>query len=123
MRSLKWLAIFIVLTTPALLSDRALPTPASVFGFEPGADNKLATYDQTVSYFKQVDAASDRVRLVEAGTSTQGRHRPTSGDSTGCARSHGGSRIQTACRTTRRGAWRVRANRSSTSTADCTRQR
>ena len=73
MRSLKWLAIFIVLTTPALLSDRALPTPASVFGFEPGADNKLATYDQTVSYFKQVDAASDRVRLVEAGTSTQGR--------------------------------------------------
>ena len=61
------------LLTAALPAQRRLPTPASVFGFEPGADNKLATYDQVVDYFKKVDAASDRVKLVEAGTSTQGR--------------------------------------------------
>jgi hypothetical protein len=56
-----------------LPAQRGLPRPVAVFGFEPGADNKLATYDQVVDYFKQVDAASENVRLVEAGTSTQGR--------------------------------------------------
>ena len=44
-----------------------------MFGFAPGADLKLATYDQVLTYFRQVDAASDRVRLVEAGTTSQGR--------------------------------------------------
>jgi hypothetical protein len=63
----------ILVLTVALPAQRRLPTPASVFGFEPGADDKLATYDQVVSYFKKVDAASDNVTLVEAGTSTQGR--------------------------------------------------
>ena len=64
------LALALTITLPA---QRRLPAPASVFGFEPGADNKLATYDQVVDYFKKVDAASDHVKLVEAGTSTQGR--------------------------------------------------
>jgi hypothetical protein len=50
-----------------------IPTPESVFGFAPGAEHKLATYDQTIDYFKKLDAASDRMTLVEAGTSTQGR--------------------------------------------------
>jgi len=59
--------------TAVLPAQRGLPKPAAVFGFEPGADNKLATYDQVVDYFKRVDAASDNVRLVEAGTSSQGR--------------------------------------------------
>jgi hypothetical protein len=56
-----------------LPAQRRVPPPASVFGFEPGADDKLATYDQVVAYFKQADAASGNVTLVEAGTSTQGR--------------------------------------------------
>ena len=64
------LALTLSISLPA---QRRLPAPASVFGFEPGADNKLATYDQVVDYFKRVDAASDHVKLVEAGTSTQGR--------------------------------------------------
>ena len=70
----------LLLRCPRLLADRrsaraapAIPTPAVVFGFEPGADYKLANYDQVVEYFQKVDAASDRVRLVEAGRSTQGR--------------------------------------------------
>jgi hypothetical protein len=61
------------LSTVVVPAQRRLPTPASVFGFEPGADNKLATYDQVVDYFKKVDAASEHVKLIEAGTSTQGR--------------------------------------------------
>ena len=72
-RTLFSLVALVSLLTVALPAQRRLPAPASVFGFEPGADNKLATYDQVVDYFKKVDAASDHVKLVEAGTSTQGR--------------------------------------------------
>jgi hypothetical protein len=51
----------------------AIPAPESVFGFKPGADNKLATYDQTIAYLKKLTAASRSIRLVEAGKTTQGR--------------------------------------------------
>ncbi len=50
-----------------------IPTPESVFGFAPGGDRKLANYEQVVEYYRRVDAASDRVRLAEAGRSFQGR--------------------------------------------------
>jgi hypothetical protein len=50
-----------------------IPTPESVFGFKPGADMKLATYDQTVAYLKQLAAASRHVLLMEAGRTSQGR--------------------------------------------------
>src|SRR5262245_8548581 len=51
----------------------ALPTPESVLGFKPGADYKLATYEDAVNYFRRLDAASDRMTVVEAGKSTHGR--------------------------------------------------
>ena len=52
----------------------ALPTPASVFGFEPGADNKLATYDQSVTYFSLLaEAASKNMVIRQAGKTSQGR--------------------------------------------------
>src|SRR5262245_40893442 len=75
MRPFTRLVITIALVVPVALTaqSRQIPSPESVFGFAPGADQKLATYDQVLSYFKQVDSASDRVRLVEAGTTTQGR--------------------------------------------------
>ena len=75
MRTISRLAIVLVLTVPIALvaQSRPIPSPESVFGFAPGADLKLATYDQVLAYFKQVDAVSDRVRLVEAGTTSQGR--------------------------------------------------
>lgn len=52
----------------------ALPTPASVFGFEPGADNKLATYDQSVTYFNLLaEAAPGNMVVQQAGKTTLGR--------------------------------------------------
>jgi hypothetical protein len=56
-----------------VLGDSRVPTPESVLGFRPGADYKLATYDQEVDYFKKIAAASRRVKIVDAGTTTQGR--------------------------------------------------
>jgi hypothetical protein len=51
----------------------AIPAPESVFGFTAGADYKLATYDQSIEYFKKLAAASRYVRLLEAGKTSQGR--------------------------------------------------
>ena len=64
----------LVLTASTQAADnRRVPTPESVLGFRPGADYKLATYDQSVAYFKKVAAATKYVRLLEAGTTSQGR--------------------------------------------------
>ncbi len=57
----------------ALVGEGRVPTPESVFGFRPGADYKLATYDQSIEYFKKVAAGSKYVKLVEAGKTSQGR--------------------------------------------------
>jgi hypothetical protein len=50
-----------------------LPHPRDVFGFEPGADHSLARNEQIVEYFRALDAASDRVHVVEIGRSVQDR--------------------------------------------------
>jgi ribosomal protein S18 acetylase RimI-like enzyme len=59
--------------SPLAESRSSIPTPASVFGFEPGADYKLATYDQSIEYFRRLAASSKYIRLVEAGKTSQGR--------------------------------------------------
>jgi hypothetical protein len=72
---------FVAVLTAVLLSaapeaqSRAssVPAPESVFGFAPGADYKLATYDQSIAYFKKLSAASRYIKLYEAGKTTQGR--------------------------------------------------
>src|SRR5262245_40178482 len=71
MRSRARVLFLLLLAAP--LAAASLPTPESVLGFKPGADYKLATYDQSVDYFKKVAAASKYVKLLEAGKTTQGR--------------------------------------------------
>ena len=68
-------AVFVLVAGSAGVRTQtpAVPTPESSFGFRPGADYKLATYEDVVAYFQKLDAASDRMTMVEAGTSTQGR--------------------------------------------------
>ena len=50
-----------------------IPAPKDVLGFTPGDDRKLASWAQTVEYFKKLDAASDRVMFQEIGKTTMGR--------------------------------------------------
>lgn len=50
-----------------------LPTPESVLGFKVGADFKLATYEESIDYFKRLASASDRVKLLEVGKTSEGR--------------------------------------------------
>jgi hypothetical protein len=67
------LFVLYVSLVAGVLPPQSVPTPVSVFGFEPGAENQLATYEQVVEYFRRVAAASDRVELVDAGETSQGR--------------------------------------------------
>ena len=66
-------ALIVLIPTLALSGAGNVPTPESVFGFKPGADYKLATYEQSIEYFKKLAASSEYITLMEAGKTTQGR--------------------------------------------------
>ncbi len=59
-------------TTPSF-PQSAIPTPESVLGSRVGADFFLATYEESMAYFQQLAAASDRIQLVEVGRTSEGR--------------------------------------------------
>ena len=73
MRTRGLLFLFLLAAPLAIRAANGIPTPESVFGFVPGADYKLATYDQAVAYFKKVASESKYMRIVEAGPTSQGR--------------------------------------------------
>ena len=50
-----------------------IPTPESVLGFRVGDDFKLASYDQSMEYFRALAAVSDRVELRQVGRTSEGR--------------------------------------------------
>ena len=49
------------------------PTPISVIGFEPCDDYALATYEQIAEYLRALDASSERIQLVDIGSTAEGR--------------------------------------------------
>ncbi|NQW04247.1 MAG: peptidase M14 family protein [Acidobacteria bacterium] len=51
----------------------ALQTPEQFFGFQMGADRKLAGWDKLHEYYQLLASTSDRVKLVELGKSSEGR--------------------------------------------------
>ncbi|HJR06675.1 MAG TPA: M14 metallopeptidase family protein [Pyrinomonadaceae bacterium] len=58
---------------PATRTTGAPPTPASVLGFKPGDDRRLADWRQITNYFTRLDAASERIQLRTLGQTTLGR--------------------------------------------------
>ena len=69
----KWMLAAVVATQVVVQAAAPIPTPASVIGFKPGTDDRLATYDQSIAYLQTLAAASKYVRLVDAGRTSQGR--------------------------------------------------
>ncbi len=49
-----------------------IPTPESFFGFQMGADRKLARWDKLVEYYNLLGQQSPRLRVVNMGPSTLG---------------------------------------------------
>ena len=66
-----------LLVTPAFVfapsAQAQVPAPEDVFGFAPGADYKLASYDQQLDFYDQLAAGSDRVEMTQIGSSVMGR--------------------------------------------------
>src|SRR4029079_10486178 len=50
-----------------------IPAPQEILGFVPGDDRKLASWDQVIRYFEELDKASDRVKFETLGQSTMGK--------------------------------------------------
>jgi hypothetical protein len=64
----------LVLTVLGLMAQSTTFTkPSDFFGFEPGSDRNLFTYEQLMEYMEKIDAESDRIKLEEIGTSPMGK--------------------------------------------------
>ncbi len=63
----------LLLALCSLTLAAAPPSPREHFGFDPGDDYRLAGYEQIIAYFRKLAATSDRIRLVEFGSSSEGR--------------------------------------------------
>lgn len=50
-----------------------IPKPEETFGFEVGADYKLARYDQMLEYYDKLVASSERIQMIDIGRSVQGK--------------------------------------------------
>jgi hypothetical protein len=51
----------------------ALPSPEQFFGFQMGADRKLANWDKLQEYYQLLAKSSNKMKLVELGKSSEGR--------------------------------------------------
>ncbi len=47
-------------------------SPEQYFGFQMGADRKIARWDKIVEYFCQLERESDRIKVINMGPSTEG---------------------------------------------------
>jgi hypothetical protein len=72
MRRLQAAVLLCAFSAAPAAAQRAVPTPASVLGFEPGTERRLVEWDSLVRYYRVLDAASDRVRVRVLGRSTNG---------------------------------------------------
>ncbi len=56
-----------------MAQNGSFTAPQDFFGFEPGSDRNLFTYEQLITYLQELDEQSDRIRLEEIGTSPMGK--------------------------------------------------
>ncbi|MBY0488616.1 MAG: hypothetical protein K2R93_02130 [Gemmatimonadaceae bacterium] len=62
-----------LMAQPKPAARAAIPTPESHFGFKPGADSMLFTYDQSIDYFRKLAKAQPtRVKLLDVGKTSTG---------------------------------------------------
>ena len=71
---LSWLLLGTLLTNLSVMAQQnVIPKPEETLGFPVGADFKLATYEQSLKYFQKLDQASDLIKLVHVGETSEGR--------------------------------------------------
>jgi hypothetical protein len=70
-RNLIW--IFILLSLVATSVWGKVTAPKEFFGFEPGADRQLFTYEQLIEYLQLLEKQTDRIQLRQIGKTPLGR--------------------------------------------------
>jgi hypothetical protein len=76
LRYVTWAVMTITLTAlapNAFAGDPGIKTPASFFGFQPGSDGNLFNYEALISYLKELEKVSPRIKMEEIGTSPMGK--------------------------------------------------
>jgi len=68
---MKAAAVFLFLPLAVCLAQA--PTPESVLGHKPGDDFYLTSYDDSLGYFQKLAKATDKLKLVQVGKTTEGR--------------------------------------------------
>ncbi len=63
----------IILLSLNFIAIAQIKTPVEFFGFEPGSDRNVFTYEQLVDYLKLLDKASPRLEMREIGYSPMGK--------------------------------------------------
>jgi hypothetical protein len=63
----------LIATATSQAQQVAFPSPEKFFGFQMGADRKLANWDKLLEYYRLLDKGSDKMQLVELGKSSEGR--------------------------------------------------
>ena len=66
-------AAFVLMLIFTAVASAQVQTPESFFGFRMGTDGQLAAWPDILRYFETVGRTSDRVRVVEIGTTTEGK--------------------------------------------------
>jgi len=66
------LLLLLLLTLPSGAAAQSIPSPEEFFGFQMGADRKLARWDRMVEYYDLINEQSDRVLVRNMGPSTLG---------------------------------------------------
>ncbi len=59
--------------TGGLAQDGSVTAPSAFFGFEPGSDRNLFTYEQLVDYLLKLDGESERIKMEQIGHSPMGK--------------------------------------------------
>ena len=66
-------AAMMCVLTGMLAQSPSFTKPSDFFGFEPGSDRNLFTYEQLIGYMQKLDGESDRIHLKEIGHSPMGK--------------------------------------------------
>ncbi|WP_339794431.1 M14 metallopeptidase family protein [uncultured Imperialibacter sp.] len=66
------LVLLAAFLTTSYTQAQAIPTPEQFFGFQMGADRKLAHWNELVKYYNQLGEASPRMKVVNMGKTTLG---------------------------------------------------
>ncbi len=64
--------LFLELMITQSVAQGNITSPKEHFGFQMGADRKIARWDKIVDYFKLLENQSDRIKVVNMGPSTMG---------------------------------------------------